>query len=68
MKNQEIQLEPVKISDLILKALPKTSEIMYDKEKVLEKCEWLESLVEDLFIFNNNVFPNKTVEANIIWT
>ena len=68
MKNQEIHVSIVKINDLIVKALPRTTEIMWDKEKVLDSCEWVESLVEDLFIFNKDIFPNRTIEANIVWT
>ena len=67
MKNQQIEFELVNINKLIRQALPITSDIMYNKEKVLEKCEWVESLVEDLFIFNDKIFPNRTIEANIIW-
>ena len=68
MKNQEIYVSIIKINDLIVKAIPRTTEIMWDKEKVLDSCEWVESLVEDLFIFNKDIFPNRTIEANIVWT
>ena len=68
MKNQELQLVIINIDDLIRKALPKTHAIMHDVEKVLKECEWNEALVEGLFIFNKDIFPNETMEAKIIWT
>ena len=68
MIGQNIQTIIVQIDSLIKTALPKTYEIMFDVERVLQECEWNDSLVEGLFIFNKNIFPNQTCEAKIIWT
>ena len=40
---------------------------MCRKTEVLKECNWTESEAEDLFIFDKNVFPNKSQEANVIW-
>ena len=68
MEGQEIQTIIVLVNNLIKDALPKTWAIMFDLEKVLQECEWNESLVEGLFIFNRNIFPNQSCEAKIIWS
>ena len=67
MNDQEIQPTIKRVNTLIKEALPRTSEIMYDKVKVINECKWSEKDIEKIFIFENTIFPNKTQEANIIW-
>ena len=56
------------IETLIQKSLPNTTKIMNRKKEVLKECNWTEIESKDIFIFDNNVFPNRTQESNIIWS
>jgi hypothetical protein len=67
LENQEIQPTIMAIESLIQKALPNTTKIMYRKTEVLKECIWTETEAFDLFIFDKNVFPNKSQESGVIW-
>ena len=67
MNEQEIQPTIMRINKLIKEALPRTSEIMFDKTKVIQECKWTDKEIEKIFIFENTIFPNDTQESKIIW-
>ena len=56
------------IDQLIKTALPNTTKIMHRRTEVLKECNWTIIEAEDLFIFDNTIFPNNSQEANIIWS
>ena len=68
LEEQEIQPTIMAIESLIQKSLPNTSKIMNRKKEVLKECNWTENEVQDIFIFDISVFPNRTQEANIVWS
>ena len=67
MDDQEFQPFIIELERKMKEALPKTCKIMFNCTAILKECSWPEYMMDDYFIFKENIFQNKTEEAKIIW-
>ena len=68
LEGQSIQPFVVELEKQIKSSVPKIYNIMNNRSAVLKECLWPEYAARDFLIFKENIFANKSEEANLIWS